>query len=103
MARKMLLFLVVVMGVVALGGVASAEAPILALYSSEAAIQPSAADPEQEASNSTSWQEREPVETGSMPPALGNSPGLRCCAGDSGPIQGEAGETIPRPGIDDGP
>ncbi|MBP2668522.1 MAG: hypothetical protein H6Q80_724 [Deltaproteobacteria bacterium] len=102
MARKILLFLFAGMFVVVLGGAASAEAPIMALYSSEAAIQPSAADPEQEASNSTSWQEREPVETGSMPAESGNSPELRCCSGDNGPTQDQAGNTVLRHGIDDG-
>jgi hypothetical protein len=38
-----------------------------------------------------------------MYPTKGNPPELRCCEGENAPMQGPAGETILRPGIDDGP
>lgn len=103
MTRKMIYVLVVGLAFVALGGVASAEAPVIGLYSSDMAIHQSTADPESAVGQGETWQEREPVETGSMPSAKGDSPELRCCSGDSGPAQGKAGETVLRPGIDDGP
>jgi len=102
MSRRTLFYLVVGMGVMVLGGVASAEAPVLGMNPSDAAIHPSAADPEWTLGHGESWQEREPVETGSMPASEGNSPDLRCCSGDNGPTRGEAGETVLRSGIDDG-
>jgi hypothetical protein len=103
MSRKLLFYLVVGMGVMALGGVASAEAPVLGMNPPDAAIHSSAADPEWTVGQGESWQEREPVETGSMPASAGNSPELRCCSGDSGPTLDQAGDTVPRHGIDDGP
>jgi hypothetical protein len=69
----------------------------------DAAIHSSAADPEWTVGQGESWQERGPVETGSMPAVRGSSPDLRCCAGDSGPSVDAAGNTEIRHGIDDGP
>lgn len=103
MTRKIMLSLVVGMAVVALGGWASADAPVMGLESSDTTIHQWAADPELAVGQGESYQEREPLETGSMPAGHGTSSELICCAGDSGPTQGEAGENVPRPGIDDGP
>lgn len=103
MSRKLLFYLVFGMGVMVLGGVASAETPVFGMNPPDAAIHPSAADPEWTVGQGESWQEREPVETGSMPASEGNSPELRCCSGDSGPKLDQAGDTVPRHGIDDGP
>jgi len=103
MTRKVLLFLAAGMFVATLGGVALAEAPVMGGYPPDAAIQSSAADPEWTVGQGESWQEREPVETGSMPASEGNSPELRCCEGGSGTMLDQAGDTVLRHGIDDGP
>lgn len=68
----------------------------------EPAVQ-SPAGTEQDASYPATWEEREQVETGGVPPVPGGSPELRCCEGDSGPMLGWAGETVLRPEIDAGP
>jgi hypothetical protein len=103
MTRKILLFLAAGMFVATLGGVALAVAPVLEVSPPDAAIHSSAADPEWTLGQGESWQEREPVETGSMPAMRGNSPDVVCCAGENGTSVDALGRTVIRPGIDDGP
>jgi hypothetical protein len=103
MSRKLLFYLMVGMGAMVLGGVASAESPVMGVNPSDAATYHWAADPESAIGQVGSWQERGPIETGSLYSPHGNSPGLRCCEGESGPKLDQAGETVHRPGIDDGP
>ena len=105
MLRKMLIILALGVFVGAMAGVAAAEAPVeyRVISSSSTAVEQQSADPEFALGQGESWQERGPVETGSMPASQGNSPELRCCGGDSGPTQDQAGATVLRPGIDDGP
>ena len=102
MTRKILSFLAVGMFVATLVGVAGAEAPVMGLNPSDEAIHPSAANPESAAGQGESWQEREALETGSLPSTQGDSAELRCCEGDSGPILDHAGDTVPRQDVDSG-
>jgi hypothetical protein len=105
MLRKTLIVLALGVFVGAIAGVAGATAPVgpLGTNSADTSLRQSGADPEMGYSNSLTWQERGPVDTGSMPAMQGNSPDFRCCAGDSGPSVDAAGNTGIRPGIDDGP
>jgi hypothetical protein len=105
MLRKTLIVLALGVFVGAMAGVAAADAYVetMMISSSSTAVEQQSADPEFALGQGASWQEREPVETGSMPASHGNSPELRCCGGDSGPTQDQAGATVLRQSIDDGP
>jgi hypothetical protein len=105
MLRKTIIVLALGVFVGGMAGVAAAEATVehMAISTPSAAVGQHSADPEFALGQGESWQERGPVETGSMPASQGNSLELRCCGGDSGPTQDQAGATVLRPGIDDGP
>jgi hypothetical protein len=103
MAKKVLFSMLAGIFVMTMAGLASAEAPVLAFNDLQMQAQQQSADPEEQYSNPESWMVREPVETGSIPSEQGTSSDLRCCAGDSGPILDREGDTVLRPGIDDGP
>jgi hypothetical protein len=105
MLRKTLIVLALGVFVGAMAGVAAAEAPMatMEISSSSNAVGQQSADPELAVGQWGTWQERGPIETGSLSSPHGNSPGLRCCEGESGPKLDQAGETVRRPGIDDGP
>jgi hypothetical protein len=105
MTRKIMFSMLFGAFVMGMAGLAAAEAPVLLFASSdgrtylEMPTQQPGADTEAESSNTVPWLERGPVETGSMPDMPGDSPGLHCCGS---PVDGE-GNTVIRPGIDDGP
>lgn len=106
MAKKVLFSMLIGAFVMAMAGLASAEASVLTFDELQMQTQQPTADPETQYSNSEPWLVREPVETGSMPSmqsTQGSSPDLRCCAGDSSPMRDQAGDTVLRHGIDDGP
>ena len=102
MAKKTMLLLEVGVFLVALSGLAAAEAPVMPFSSDTSVLVQSQADPESGLSSSGSWQAREPVETGAMPSKPGDSPDS-CCANSGGPTLDEHGSTVIRQGIDDGP
>ena len=101
MTRKIGYSVLVGLFVVTLAGLASAgdyrqDSEYRGMNYLERPTQLPGADTEAESSNTVPWLEREPVETGAMP---SGSPDLRCCD----PSVDADGNTLIRPGIDDGP
>ena len=104
MTRKILFSMLAGVFVMAMAGLAAAEAPVQAFeetggltYAEGTAPQPGA-DPEMQYSNSNPWQERGEVDTGSLPSMVAGDPELHCC----NPSLDADGNTLIRPGIDDG-